>query len=129
MNLSSFLPKQMHKWSTLMSHHTITNLTPGQLPRNASGAYRFEAAWDSNQKSVKQETIRGYLVMDGVQYPMTPVPIARDRWEVVAPLESGTRQQRYYYKFDYDYDSYPEPKPNSQRTDPFILEIVEPNQY
>jgi len=106
---------------------TIVNLTPSKLTRNAEGIYRFEAAWDSNQKSIKEETLQGYLVMDEVQYPMERVALVEDRWEVMIPLDEVPEGQTYHMKFDYLYDSYPEPKPNSLRSKPFSLELMEPN--
>lgn len=106
---------------------TVVNLTPSKLARNAEGTYRFEAAWESNQKSIKDETIEGYVVLNEVQYPMKKVPIAADRWEALIPLDQAMEGYTYHMKFDFIYNSHPEPKPNSLRTKPFTLTIVEPN--
>lgn len=106
---------------------TIVNLTPSKLPRNSQGVYRFEAAWDSNQKSIREDSIQGYVVMDGVNVPMERVQVVEDRWEVMLPLDQSPEGLTYLLKFDYMYDSFPEPKPDSLRTQPYRLDIVEPN--
>ena len=38
---------------------TVVNLTPPKVPRNAAGSYRFEAAWETNQRSIKEDSIEG----------------------------------------------------------------------
>ncbi|XOV73203.1 MAG: hypothetical protein ACFHW5_08470 [Verrucomicrobiota bacterium] len=106
---------------------TIVNLTPSKLPRNSQGVYRFEAAWDSNQKTIREDSIQGYVVLDGVNVPMERVQVVEDRWEVLLPLDQSPDGHTYQLKFDYLYDSFPEPKPDSLRTQPYRLDIVEPN--
>ena len=106
---------------------TIVNLTPSKLPRNADGIYRFEAAWDSNQKTIREDSIQGFVVIDGATVPMERVPVVEDRWEVLLPLEQVEDGHTYLMKFDYLYDSFPEPKPDSLRTKPYTLDIIEPN--
>jgi hypothetical protein len=106
---------------------TVVNLTPSKLPRNAEGTYRFEAAWESNQKSIQQGTIEGYVVLNDLQFPMKKVPVVNDRWEALIPLDQVEQGYTYHMKFNFIYDSYPQAKPNSLRTKPFSLKIVEPN--
>ncbi len=108
---------------------TVVNLTPSKLSRNSDGMYRFEAAWESNQKSVQDESVEGYVVLNEVQYPMKKVPVVKDRWEALVPLNPNDEGYTYHLKFDFVYDSFPEPKPNSLRTKSFSLNIVEPNAY
>ena len=106
---------------------TIVNLTPSQLSRNAQGTYRFEAAWDSNQRSIADESIKAYVVLDEVHYPMERIPVVKDRWEVMIPVNQKPKGHAYHMKFDFSYHSFPEMKPSSLRTEPFTLKIVEPN--
>ncbi|MBT5926563.1 MAG: hypothetical protein HOH33_08100 [Verrucomicrobia bacterium] len=106
---------------------TVVNLTPSKLSRNAESMYRFEAAWESNQKSIQDDSIEGYVVMDEFQYPMKKVQVVKDRWEALIPLNPASEGYIYHLKFDFIYVSNPEPKPNSLRTKHFSLTIVEPN--
>jgi len=107
---------------------TIVNLTPSKLPRNSQGIYRIEAAWESNQKSIRDESIQGFVVIDGNHVPMERVQVVEDRWEVLLPLDQVDEGHTYLLKFDYLYDSFPEAKPDSLRTQPYKLNIVEPNR-
>ena len=106
---------------------TVVNLTPSKVSRNAAGTYRFEAAWETNEKSIQEDSIEGFVVLNEVHYPMKKVPVVTDRWEALIPLEQASEGYTYHLKFDFIYDSHPEPKPNSLRTKPFSLKIVEPN--
>jgi len=107
---------------------TIVNLTPPSLPRNAEGLYRFEASWESNQRSILDESLEAFVVMDGVQYPMEPVPVTHHRWEALIPLGQKRALQHYHFKFVYQANQFPQARPDSLRTNPFSLEIIEPNQ-
>jgi hypothetical protein len=105
---------------------TITNLTPSRLPRNASGLYPFEVAWDSSQQSLRKESIRPYVVV-GLEppYPMQPAPILKNRWETLVPIPAGQKFIHYQYKFDYDYNSIPVRRSNSKLSAPYQLEIID----
>ena len=37
---------------------TIVNLTPPSLPKSEDGLYRFEASWESNQRSILEESLQ-----------------------------------------------------------------------
>ena len=106
---------------------TVVNLTPPKVPRNAAGSYRFEAGWETNQRSIKEDSIEAYVVLGGVHHPMKKVPIAADRWEALIPLDQVAEGHSYHFKFDFIYNSHPEPQANSLRTEPFSVKIVEPN--
>ena len=104
---------------------TVVNLTPPSLPKSEDGLYRFEASWESNQPSILEESLQAFVVLDGVQYPMEPVPVADHRWEALLPLSSSRTDHLYQLKFNYLSKQFPQPKPDSLRSEAFSLEIEE----
>lgn len=104
---------------------TITNLTPSRLPRNANGLYPFQAAWKSNQQSVRPESIKPYVMIGLDSYPMQPTPLVKNRWETLVPIPADKTVVNYRFKFDYDYNSIPVPRPNSKLSTPYQLQVLE----
>jgi hypothetical protein len=104
---------------------TITNLTPSRLPRNANGLYPFQAAWKSNQQSLRQESIKPYVVIGLDSYPMQPTPLVKNRWETLVPVPADKTVVNYRFKFDYEYNSIPIPRPNSKLSTPYQLQVLE----
>ena len=72
---------------------TIVNLTPPSLPKSEDGLYRFEASWESNQRSILEESLQAFVVLDGVQYPMEPVSVADHRWSARPEERRGRADQ------------------------------------
>jgi hypothetical protein len=103
---------------------SITNLTPGDFPRSNSGLYRVEAAWNSNQKSIQQDTVQPMVIIGGTQYPMQPVPFADSRWETMVPVAATEDVIHYQFKFNYTYHAIPQPLSNSKRSPEFRLDIT-----
>jgi hypothetical protein len=104
---------------------TITNLTPSRVPRNANGLYPFQAAWKSNQQSLRQESIKPYVVIGLDSYPMQPTPLVKKRWETLVPVPADKTVVNYRFKFDYEYNSIPIPRPNSKLSTPYQLQVLE----
>lgn len=104
---------------------SITNLTPSKLPRNPNGLYPFEVAWQSEQQSLRKESIRAFVIMDFESYPMQPTQVVKNRWETLVPIPAGKRSASYRYKFDYDYNSIPVPQKESMLSPPYQLEITD----
>ena len=65
---------------------TITNLTPSQLPRNANGLYSVSVAWDTQQQTVRPQTLTPYVIVGMESYPMRPTLLMSNRWETVFPV-------------------------------------------
>lgn len=104
---------------------TITNLTPSQLPRNANNLYPFEVSFDTTQKTVREDTIKPYVLIGTQLYPMQPTPMLKDRWEAQVPVPASTNYVYYRYKFDYQYDRIPSPGESSRLSPTYQLEIVD----
>ena len=104
---------------------TVTNLTTRQLPRNPSGLYPVEARWDSNQQSLRRDSIKAYVVVGLESYPMQRTQLTVNRWEAVVPVPKSQRFLNYRFKFDYLYNAVPAPRADSKLSAPLELEIVD----
>jgi hypothetical protein len=104
---------------------TITNLTPSKQTRHPNGLYLFEVALDSNQQTLRKETIKPYVIIGFDSYAMVPAPVLKNRWETLVPVPPDKKYVNYQYKFDYDYNSFPRRGNSSKRSSPYQLEIVD----
>ena len=104
---------------------TVTNLPPSRLPREATGLYPFEVAFESNQQSLVKETIRPSVVVGFESYPMQPAPFLKNRWETLVPVPAGESSVHYRYKFDFDYNAIPQRRSSSLLSSPYTLEIAD----
>jgi len=103
--------------------NSITNLTPTQYPRDASGYYRVEAMWQSKERVIRPESFKPLVVVEFQTYPMRPVPLVKDRWEAFVPVPSDKNSIRYHYKFDFMEDAFRKPKGDSLLSAPYELSI------
>jgi len=105
---------------------TFTRLTPGQQLRNPDNLYPVEAAFDSSQQSLRWDSIKAYVLVNGQALPMRPVPLVKNRWEGLVPLPAGVNTVNYRFKFDYFYNSFASnPKPNSVMSKTYTLKVME----
>jgi len=107
---------------------TITRLTPAAQPRNANNLYPVEVAFDSNQQSLRPETIQPFVLVAGQSQPLPlrPVPMVKDRWEGLVPVPPGVGAVSYRFKFDYLYNNFgTPPKPNSVTSKVYTLKVLD----
>ena len=104
---------------------TISNLTPSQLPRNPNNLYPFEVSFDTTQKTVRENTLRPFVMIGTQLYPMQPAPVLKNRWEAQVPVGANTNYVYYRYKFDYAYDRMAKPGESSRLSPTYQLEIVD----
>ena len=104
---------------------TITNLTPSNLPRSANNVYPFEVALDTSQASIRENSIKPFVVIGAELYPMQPVEKLSNRWEAAVPVPAATNYVYYRYKFDYQYDRVGSPGASSRLSPTYQLEIVD----
>ena len=83
----------------------FTRLTPLQQSRTASNLYPVEVAFNSQQQSLRWETIQPYVLVNGELYPLRPVPLVKNRWEGFVPVSPGVNSVDYRLKFDYKYNN------------------------
>ena len=104
---------------------TITNLTPSQQPRNASGLYSLEAAWDSRQQSIRDNSMKPSVMVGMEIYPMRKTSLMSNRWETLVPIPADKSVINYRFKFDFDYNAIPKPLPDSKLSREYNLQIVD----
>jgi hypothetical protein len=105
---------------------TVTNLTASKQPRNKTGLYLMEAAFNSDQQALIITSIKPKVVVgpeDSI--PMEPVPLVRDRWQAYVPIGKDQPDLRYHFQFDYMYNAIPEPRANSVSSPEYKLTIMD----
>ena len=102
---------------------SITNLTPTEYPRSASGYYRVEAMWKSRQAVIRPNSFKPLVVIEFQTYPMRPVSLVEDRWEAFIPVQPNQNFVRYHYKFDFLDDAFGKPKGDSLMSGPYQLHV------
>jgi hypothetical protein len=103
----------------------VTNLTTTRQPRNASGVYPVEFAWDTSQQSIVTSSIKPYVVIDFDFYPMRPALGISNRWETVIPVPADKRSVVYHFKVDYQYRSFGKPEKSSKLSPSYRLDITD----
>jgi len=104
---------------------TITNITPSHVQRNANNLYPFEVAVETSQSSIRENSIKAFVVIGNDLYPMRNVQMLKNRWETLVPIPASTNYVYYRYKFDYTYDRIPSPANSSRLSSTYQLEIVD----
>ena len=104
---------------------TLTNLTPRQLPRNANGIYTFEVLLDTRQQTLRQETLKPYVLIGFNAYPMDPSLMMKNRWEALIPIAADKKFVSYRYKFDYNYDRFGPRGNSSKLSQQYQVDIME----
>ena len=105
---------------------TFTRLTPLQQPRNPNNLYPVEVAFNSQQQSLRWESIQPYVLVNGELYPLRQVPLVKNRWEGFVPVPQGVNSVDYRFKFDYKYNAVgSKPKPSSAYSATYRLTIID----
>ena len=104
----------------------FTGLSPLQQSRNASNLYQVEVAFNSQQQSLRWETIQPYVLVNGELYPLRQVPLVKNRWEGFVPVPPGVNAVDYKFKFDYKYNAVGSaPKSTSTVSPIYKLNIID----
>jgi hypothetical protein len=103
----------------------ITNLTATRLPRNASGVYPVEFAWDSSQQSIIESSIKPSVIIGTDVYPMRPALSIANRWETVIPIPADKNFTVYHFKVDYQYRDFGRVEKSSRLSNSYRLDIVD----
>jgi hypothetical protein len=104
----------------------FTGLTPLQQSRTANNLYPVEVAFNSQQQSLRWETIQPYVLVNGELYPLHPVQKMQNRWEGFVLVPPGVNSVNYRFKFDYKYNNFgTAPKSTSAVSPIYKLTIVD----
>ncbi|HVU08594.1 MAG TPA: hypothetical protein VHG89_08650 [Verrucomicrobiae bacterium] len=104
----------------------FTRVTPLEQPRNANNLYPVEVIFNSQQQSLRWDSIRPFVVVDGQSYELHSVPMITNRWEGYVPVPPGSPGVSYRFKFDYLYNNVgTAPKPNSAYSSLYNLRVLD----
>jgi hypothetical protein len=105
---------------------TFTRLSPLQQQRNANNLYPVEVQFNSPQQSLRLDSIKPYVLVNGEPYPLRPVEMVQNRWEGFVPVPAGVSTVGYRFKFDYLYNTFNSPpKPDSAWSPMYQLRIID----
>jgi hypothetical protein len=108
---------------------TFTRLTPNLQTRNSNNLYPVEVIFNSNRQSLRWDSIRPFVVVNGQALPLRQVPVVKNRWEGLVPVSPGDNAVTYRFKFDYLVNSFDStPQPNSESSRNFTLKITDQQQ-
>ena len=103
----------------------VTSLTTTRQPRNPSGIYPIEMAWDSNQQALIDGSVKPYVVIGFDQYPMRPALDIKNRFETVIPISADKNFVVYHFKVDYEYRDFGKPSKSSRLSSSYRLDITD----
>jgi hypothetical protein len=104
----------------------FTRLTPLQQTRNSNNLYPVEVAFNSQQQSLRWESIQPSVLVNGEPHPLRQVPLVENRWEGFVPVPPGVNSIAYRFKFDYKYNAVGTgPKASSAVSPIYKLNIVD----
>jgi hypothetical protein len=125
MNLKKFLP-MLPVLLLAGCSTTFTRLTPLQQARNANNQYPVEVQFNTTQQSLRQDSLKPYVLVNGELYPLRAEEMVQNRWEGFVPVPAGVSTVSYRFKFDYLYNNIgTAPKPNSAWSPQYQLKIVD----
>jgi hypothetical protein len=105
---------------------TFTRLTPLEQPRNANNLYPVEVQFNSTQQSLRWDSLKPYVLVNGEPYSLRPVDMVQNRWEGFVPVSPGVNTVGFRFKFDYLYNNFnSQPQPDSAWSPVYQLKIVD----
>jgi len=126
MNLKKFLPLLPVLLLAGCATAEFTRLTPNGQPRNANNLYPVETVFESQQQSLRWDSIKAYVLVNGQPLPLRPVPLVKNRWEGFVPVPPTANGVNYRFKFDYLYNNFgTEPKPSSALSKFYTLKVID----
>lgn len=102
---------------------TITNLTPERQPRNATGLYPVEAAFNTRQQTIRAQSIKPLVMVGLDSYPMRKTSLMKNRWETLIPISPDKTAINYRFKFDFEYNAVPQVRPDSILSREYQLKV------
>ncbi|MGO8766254.1 MAG: hypothetical protein ACLQSR_14095 [Limisphaerales bacterium] len=104
----------------------FTRLSPLEQPRNANNFYPVEVQFNSDQQSLRWDSIKPYVLVDGELYPLHQVPLVDNRWEGFVTVPPASDEVDFRFKFDYLYNDFgSQPKPTSSYSPLYKMKILD----
>jgi hypothetical protein len=126
MNWKIFLPLLPVLLLAGCATSSFTRVTPLQQPRNPNNLYPVEVIFNSSQQSLRWDSLKPFVLVNGELYPLRPVPVVQNRWEGFVPVPPTASGVIYRFKFEYLYNTFgPEPRSSSDVSPLYNLKIVE----
>jgi hypothetical protein len=127
MNLKKFFPLlPVLLVAGCTSTATFTHMTPSRQPRNADNQYPVEVAFNSQQQSIRWDSLQPHVLVNGESYPLRPVPVVKNRWEGLIPVPPTANAVTYRFKFDYLYNAFGKnPQPDSSWSPTYSLKVLD----
>jgi hypothetical protein len=101
-------------------------MTPSEQPRNADNLYPVEVAFNSGQQSIRWDSIKPYVIVQGQSFPLRPVPVVLNRWEGLVPVPPTENTVTYRFKFDFLYNTFgDDPQPDSAWSSAYTLKVLD----
>ena len=105
---------------------TFTRLTPLEQPRNPNNQYPVEVQFNSTQQSLRWDSIKPFVLVNGEPYELRPEAMVQNRWEGFVPVPAGAKTVAFRFKLDYLYNNVgTSPKPNSAWSPSYQLRIID----
>jgi hypothetical protein len=102
---------------------SVTNLTATTQPRNPNNLYLIEYQWDSNQQTIRSDSIKPFVVTGFDTYEMRPTRHMTNRWEVLVPIPPDKNVITYRFKVDYEFSRFGKPGKASKGSPEYKLYI------
>ena len=103
----------------------VTNLTPTREVRVPNNLYLVEYQWNTQDPTIRSETITPYVVAGFDFYSMRRTPKMTNRWEAYIPVPANQKSINYHFKVDYDYNSFGKTRKGSQLSPEYKLQVGE----
>jgi len=102
----------------------FTRLTPLQQSRNPNNVYPVEVKFESTDQSMRHDTLKGFVEVNGQLYPLHPMPLVQNRWEGFVPVMPGSGEVEFRFKFTYLYNAFgSQPKSGSTVSPTYKLRV------
>ncbi len=111
-------------WVAGCATNLITNLTPTSYPRNTNGQYLVEMKLDSQQQTLRPESVTPFVVIGFNEYKMRPTHKMANRWETYVPIPAEKASVLYHFKVNYEYNRFGKPGEGSLLSPEYKLAIA-----
>jgi hypothetical protein len=103
----------------------LTNLGALHQPRKPTNLYPVEVSFDTQQQTVRWQSIRPHILVGNESIDMRPTPLMTNRWEGLVPVGPGQNSVEFRYKLDFQYNRMGTPGNDSVLSRKYTLQILD----